>query len=307
MAGSSMPAARSVRSFPSSVASKDKGTGNFRPPNPQTTLAKRLLFPRLPPSAELPPLFSSPSLPSELHAELYDFIALALRAYINPWWTKITRYDKEFLVQINCVVTEVVRSLEARISPTDLSPLILRDIPTLITQHYDDYRLAALKLNTSYSIGGAASFSQLFHQFQPHMAITAQGQINEDYVRQCVDFVLKACLPREDYAPDTERYIIREIMLRVVLGIIPRLSQPWFIHKLALDIMGSSESESLKVGSLTRSLHPANRIVASRTGQKAVFLRDSHFHSFRNSSRLWLLLDPHSRIQASFANHQTRQ
>lgn len=237
------PAAHSVRSFQSSIASKDKGIPGIRSQiTPGTTLAKRLLFPQLGPDAEVPPLFSSPNLPPELNAEIYDFIALALRAFVNPWWTKISRYDKEFLVQINRVLTQVVRSLEARLSKTDLSPLIFRDLPTLITQHYEDYRLASSKLNTSYSVGGATSPPQLFHQFQPHVAVSADGSINEDYLRQLVDFILKACLPPEDYDPDTERYIIREVILKVLTGVIPRISQPWFIHKLALDLLGPSES-----------------------------------------------------------------
>ena len=237
------PTAHSVRSFQSSVASKDKGISSIRSHiAPGTTLAKRLLFPHLRPNAEVPPLFSSPNLPPELNAEIYDFIALALRAFVNPWWTKISRYDKEFLVQINQVVTQVVRSLETRLSKTDLNPLVFRDLPTLVTQHYEDYRLATSKLNTTYSIGGAASLPQLFHQFQPHMAVSADGSVNEDYLRQLVDFILKACLPPEDYDPDAERYIIREVILKVLIGIIPRLSQPWFIHKLALDLLGPSES-----------------------------------------------------------------
>ena len=237
------PTAHSVRSFQSSVASKDKGAPSVRSQIvPGTTLAKRLLFPQLGPSAEVPPLLNSPNLPSELNAEIYDFIALALRAFVNPWWTKISRYDKEFLVQINQVLTQVVRSLETRLSNTDLSPLVFRDFPTLIAQHYEDYRLASSKLNTSYSIGGAASLPQLFHQFQPHMAISVDGSINEDYLRQSVDFILKACLPPEDYDPDAERYIIREVVFKVLIGVIPRMSQPWFIQKLALDLLGPSEA-----------------------------------------------------------------
>jgi PXA domain len=235
---------RSVRSFPPSIASLEKDTGNAKSVNSSTTLARRLLFPQLPQGADLPPLLLSDSFPAELHAELYDFFALALRAFINPWWTKITRYDKEFLIQVNSILIDVVRSLESRLSSKDISPLIFRDIPSLISQHYDDYRTAALKLNTSYSVGGGASLPQLFHQFQPHMAITAYGQINEDYVRQYIDFILKACLPPEDFNPDTERYMIREIIVKIVLDVIPRLSQPWFIHKLALDILGSSGDKS---------------------------------------------------------------
>lgn len=255
------PTAHSVRSFQSSVASKDRGISSIRSQiTPGTTLAKRLLFPHLGPDAEVPPLLTSLNLPPELNAEIYDFIALALRAFVNPWWTKISRYDKEFLVQINQVVTQVVRSLETRLSKTDLSPLVFRDLPILITQHYEDYRLASSKLNTSYSTGGAVSLPQLFHQFQPHMAVSADGSINEDYLRQSVDFVLKACLPPEDYDPDAERYIIREVILKVLIGAIPRISQPWFIHKLALDLLGPSEatvpSEKVDVFGIVAIVNP---------------------------------------------------
>ena len=237
------PTAHSVRSFQSSIASKDNGISGTRSQiAPGTTLAKRLLFPHLSPDAEVPPLLSSPNLPPELNAEIYDFVALALRAFVNPWWTKISRYDKEFLVQISQIATQVIRSLEARLSNTDLNPLIFRDLPTLVTQHYEDYRLASSKLNTSYSIGGAASLPQLFHQFQPHMAVSADGSIDEDYLRQSVDFILKACLPQEDHDPDAERFMTREVILKVLIGAIPRISQPWFIQKLALHLLGPSES-----------------------------------------------------------------
>ena len=254
------PTARSVRSFQSSLVSKDNGISGTRSQIiPGTTLAKRLLFPHLSPDAEVPPLLSSPNLPPELNAEIYDFVALALRAFVNPWWTKISRYDKEFLVQINQVATQVIRSLETRLSNTDLSPLIFRDLPTIITQHYEDYRLASSKLNTSYPIGGAASLPQLFHQFQPHMAVSADGSINEDYLRQSVDFILKASLPPDDYDPDAERYITREVILKVLIGVIPRISQPWFIHKLALDLLGPSETtasvEKASIFSVTQILN----------------------------------------------------
>ena len=245
------PTAHSLRSFQSSIASKDKGISSIRSHiAPGTTLAKRLLFPYLAPDADLPPLLHSPNLPPELNAEIYDFVALSLRAFVAPWWTGISRFDKEFHVQINQVLTRVIRSLETRLLTTDLSPLVFRDLPILVTQHYQDYRLASYKLNTSYSIGGAASLPSLFHQFQPHMAVSDDGLINEDYLRQSVDFILKACLPPEDYDPDVERYIIREVILKVLKDAIPRISQPWFIHKLALDLLGPSEptAPAQKVG-----------------------------------------------------------
>ncbi|KAI0768480.1 PXA domain-containing protein [Trametes elegans] len=232
---------RSIQSVASSSQDKSVLTPRLSPAKP-VTLPNRLLFPTLPADADLPPLLVSPAATPELNAELYEFIALALRAYVNPWWTKITRYDKEFLPEITRILTSVLRALEARVAATDFSPLVYRDLPTLLNQHWTDYRNAQSKLHTSYATGGAATLPQLFHQMQPHMAVSAEGVIDIVYVRQAVDHILKACLPPEDYEPETERYIVREVILKVlVASVLPRITQPWFIHKTILDLMGSEK------------------------------------------------------------------
>lgn len=235
--------ARSVQSFTSSQAEKQQQA----PPKPAKppSLARRLLFPHLHPDADLPPLLVSPAATPELNDELYNFIAIALRAYVHPWWTKITRYDKEFLPDITRVLTVVIRSLEARIIRTDLSPLILRDLPSLISQHYQDYRNAQAKLHTSYASGGAANLAQLFHQAQPHMAVSADGTVDDAYIRQAFDEVLRLCLPAEDYEADPERYIVREILVKVVVGgVLPRVTQPWFIHQQILGLLGAEQGKT---------------------------------------------------------------
>lgn len=196
------------------------------PPQP---IAKRLLFPN---HSTIPPLLlSSP----HLDHELYDFIALALRAFVVPWWSKISRYDKEFLPQITHVLTTVIRVLEARLLAADIPLLLLHHVPIIITQHYRDYRNATAKLSTSYASAGAASLSQLFHQLQPHMAVSSDGRIDTEYLRQVVDRILNHCLPHEDYQPDAERFIIREVIVKLVLNdVIPKISQPWFIEQSIL-------------------------------------------------------------------------
>lgn len=230
---------RSFQSFTSSIPDKQPPPAKVTKP---LSLAKRLLFPQLSPDADLPPLLLSPSATPELNEELYNFIAIALRAYIHPWWTRITRYDKEFLPAVTLVLTTVIRSLEARIIQTDLSPLMLRDVPALLSQHVADYHSVQAKLNTSYASGGSASLSQLFHQMQPHMAITAEGKVEEAYIRQAIDDILKACLPEEDFDADPERYIVREVIVKVfVTGVIPRITQPWFIHQSLLTLLGSDD------------------------------------------------------------------
>lgn len=201
------------------------------------SLAKRLLFPTHP-SNDLPLLLKSPTAPPELTAELYDFIAIALRAFVNPWWTKISRYDKDFLPEITRIVSQVVRNIEQRALAVDLDTLVFQDLPALVSQHYRDYRNASSKLSSSYATGGALSISQLFHQLQPHAALSSDGSVDKDYFRQVVDHLLKTCLPKEDYAPEAERLIVREVIVKVVLGdILPRITQPWFINKILLDIL----------------------------------------------------------------------
>lgn len=237
------PPARSIQS----IASSEK-----QPPPPAkvvkpTSLARRLLFPQLSPEADLPPLLVSPSITPEINNELYNFIAIALRAYVHPWWTKITRYDKEFLPGITRVLTHVIQVLETRLARTDLSPLILRDLPIILTNHFTDYRNAQAKVHTSYASGAAATLPQLFHQIQPHMAVAADGTVDEAYVRQAFDDVLKACVPSEDYEPETERYIVREILVKVVLGgIIPKLTQPWFIQQSVLNLLGPVKEDRIQ-------------------------------------------------------------
>jgi len=209
------------------------------------SLAKRLLFPSS--NDNSLPLLLVSQVSAELNTELYDFIALALRAFVNPWWSKITRYDKQFLPEITRILTHVFRVLEHRALTADLPPLVFRDVPTIVAVHYRDYRNAASKVSTSYASGGAMALPQLFHQLQPHMAISPDGIIDPEYVRQILDLVLKVCLPTEDYAPETERLIVREIILKILLNdVIPKITEPWFIQKMILDQIG--DQPVIKVG-----------------------------------------------------------
>jgi len=202
---------------------------------PRQPISKRLLFPH---DDVLPPLLLSPAATPDLNAELYDFIALALRAFVVPWWSKISRYDKEFLPHINRVLTTVIRVLEARLLAADLPLLLFHHVPTIFTQHYRDYRNVTAKLSTSYASGRAASLPQLFHQLQPHIAVSSDGRIDTEYFRQLLDLILKVCLSEEDYQPDAERFIIREVIIKLVVNdVVPKVTQPWFIERTILDLL----------------------------------------------------------------------
>lgn len=226
---------------PSSTATTHTGTSKT-----PVSLAKRLLFPYSPPGSELPSLLVNED--PQLNAQLYDFLVLTLRGFVLPWWSKLSKHDKEFLPEITRVVAVLLRSIEARLALVDLPNLIFRVIPFIVTQHYSDYRNARSKLGSSYATGGTSTQPQFFHQLQPHMAVSADGQWNETYMRQIVDHIMKATLPPQDWEAEAERTILREIIVKVVFGsAFNKLSQPWFIHKVFIDLLDLLSVSLIKV------------------------------------------------------------
>jgi hypothetical protein len=80
--------------------------------------------------------------------------------------------------------------------------------------------------------------------------VSVDGKADEVYVRAAVDIVLKACLSPEDWDAEAERYIIREIIVKTVcIDLVPRITQPWFLHSTLLDLLGPPD-EPLKVSTL---------------------------------------------------------
>jgi hypothetical protein len=255
VAAQAMARTGSVKSAPSvrSITT----TAPASKPSQAVSLPRRLLFPNIPPHMPLPRILADPNAPLTLDDVLYEFIALALRAFVQPWWTKLTRYDRSFLPHTSQILVRVIRVLEARLQAADLTGLLCCEIPALVQQHYMDYRGAQEKCSTAYAAGGAASLPQLFHRSQFHMAVSADGTIEEEYFRQAVDHILQACLPPEDYEPETERFIVREIIVMVVArSVIPKVTQPWFIHQSILNLL---EQDGTKVRILsTRFIDDSN-------------------------------------------------
>lgn len=214
--------------------------------NKQANLTRRLLFPHLPQDEPLPPLLASNGY-SSLDGELYDIIALSLRAFVLPWWSKISKHDKDFCTHISRVITHVLRELQLRLSNTDFLVFLLHGIPSILNQHYIDYRMASSKTSTSYASGAAFTFTQTFHALQAHMAITPDGEVDESYLRLSVEHLLDICLPIEDRSSESERAIIREIIVNMLKeNLFGRISQPWFWMKLLLNELGHPRSDAVE-------------------------------------------------------------
>lgn len=78
----------------------------------------------------LPPLTSS----NDIDLELYAFIAIIIKDFVNPWYTKITP-DHVFTDEVVQVIAHCTRQLEQRLRHIDTEALLLDDLPQLLNSH----------------------------------------------------------------------------------------------------------------------------------------------------------------------------
>ncbi|SJX62061.1 uncharacterized protein SRS1_10701 [Sporisorium reilianum f. sp. reilianum] len=88
--------------------------------------------------------------------------------------------------------------------------------------------------------------AQHFYAASPHPGLDAttgslDGKIDLAYLRIAVLNLLSSLLSADEYAPDTERFIVRDVLVTVLRGALARSFRPWFfvqsIHKV-LDAAG---------------------------------------------------------------------
>ncbi|KZO99572.1 hypothetical protein CALVIDRAFT_560918 [Calocera viscosa TUFC12733] len=219
-------------------------------PVPISTLPlyRRLLFPSLPQTTQPPPIFNHGS--PELSIATYELLAVILRSHVSPWYTRLTR-DKTFIPEVTSAIAHGLREVERRTLAADLPLLVYTTLPALLAQHYTDYRAAQLR----HALSPSTSVAECFHALQPHIALTPESTVvNPEYLRQAVEFVLKACMSKEDWEAETDRTIVREVLVGPVLGgVLPRLAQPWFLFAMMLGVLGRGKGSKASAKSMSKA------------------------------------------------------
>jgi hypothetical protein len=78
----------------------------------------------------LPPLTSS----NEVDFQLYAFIAIIVREFVQTWYAKITP-DQAFVEEVVKIIAHCTRALEQRLRMVDVEALLLDEIPELLDAH----------------------------------------------------------------------------------------------------------------------------------------------------------------------------
>jgi hypothetical protein len=82
------------------------------------------------PEELLPPLTSS----NEVDRQLYALISVIIKEFVFSWYSKITS-DQILVNEVVQVIAHCTRAVEQRLRDTDVSQLILDEIPALVEAH----------------------------------------------------------------------------------------------------------------------------------------------------------------------------
>jgi hypothetical protein len=181
----------------------------------------------------------------KLICRVYHLIALALRAYVLSWYTRISPRDRALLPSINnTIITPLLQPILTSIydDSTPLLDLVLLDLPTIINLHIKTYREAVHNTALGYGPLGDAYRARL-----PLASVVKVGdkwELSSLYYTSLADGLLKNGLSVEEYGSTVERLMARELVGRMVLGGVgKRLSEDWFWYSFLLKLLGEPEEK----------------------------------------------------------------
>ncbi|KAF4466835.1 hypothetical protein FALBO_6285 [Fusarium albosuccineum] len=185
----------------------------------------------------LPPLTSR----NDVDLQLYAFLAIILREFVQSWYSKITT-DEHFVAEILHIIAHCSRALEQRFRKVDLESLILDEIPDLLDKHITAYRTAHNAISRPpVEVDPREAYHALCPL--PHLAPvprsddpdTASDQKeNEALYRQLlVQGVLAVLLPTEDLENPCLTALVEQIFSELIIGnvIVNKASQPWLLYE----------------------------------------------------------------------------
>jgi hypothetical protein len=199
----------------------------------------------------------------------------------QSWFIRISPHDRTFIPHVSSLIVTFITPIIARMDEPQLLPLLLLHFPAILAHHVKLFRIAEAHVGTSLvpQEHNQHDLGHIYHSLAPIIACTAPApnntiptvdissplpdshassasstsppahqvtppsyEISPVYLQQLVTALMKLYLPPEDFASDTERIVVREIVSNVVLGaIFKRISHGWFWWKVALALLGEPE------------------------------------------------------------------
>ncbi|KAF7592571.1 hypothetical protein BBP40_012731 [Aspergillus hancockii] len=206
------------------------------------------------PEELLPPLTSS----NEVDHQLYALLSVIIKEFVFSWYSKITS-DQILVNEVIQVIAHCTRAVEQRLRDTDVSQLILDEIPALVEAHIISYRLAREQSQLS---GLSPSIREIYHALNPHPSlspvpysldtetVTQQAENEASYRQLLVHGLLAVLLPTDDLENACLRSLVGDILADLIIGnqVSGRMCEGWFLWESVtklLDVVGSRPSHEV--------------------------------------------------------------
>ncbi|KAL9066987.1 MAG: hypothetical protein Q9157_006960 [Trypethelium eluteriae] len=212
----------------------------------------------------LPPLTSS----NETDLQLYAFIAIIIKEFVQSWYGKITP-DHAFVDEVIQIIAHCTRALEQRLRKIDLEALMLDEIPELVDAHIAAYRLAHRPLHPPPL---ALDPCELYHQLHPHPALSpppiiddpttiVEQRENEEQWRQLLaQGALAVILPTDDLENSCLRSLVTEVLSEMILGngVGGKLCEDWFIWEAITKTIELMQFRTTSVSKVELEVKPSS-------------------------------------------------
>ncbi|KAM3536738.1 hypothetical protein MY4038_000193 [Beauveria bassiana] len=236
-----------------------------------------------------------PSLTSrnDVDLQLYAFLAIIIREFVQAWYNKITP-DETFIAEALQVIAHCSRALEQRFRTLDVESLVLDEIPDLLDRHISACRTSHDPVSQEPV---AVDPRQVYHALCPlpqlspvprkgdQRSIEEQKENESAYRQLLVQAVLAILLPTEDLENPCLTAIVGQIFSELIVGniIAGKASQPWLLYEsicIAGRVLGEKKTRATQRMVSGRHTPPVNS--KGKTGRikwsaQAIFLTIVHF------------------------------
>ncbi|KAM3564050.1 hypothetical protein MY1884_000948 [Beauveria asiatica] len=236
-----------------------------------------------------------PSLTSrnDVDLQLYAFLAIIIRDFVQAWYNKITP-DETFVAEVLQVIAHCSRALEQRFRTLDVESLVLDEIPDLLDRHIAAYRTSHDPVSQEPV---AVNPRQVYHALCPLPQLSPvpqkgdqssfeEQQENESAYRQLlVQAVLAILLPTEDLENPCLTAIVGQIFSELIVGniVAGKASQPWLLYEsicIAGRVLGEKKTRATQrmvSGRHTAPVKSKGKTERIKWSAQAVFLTIVHF------------------------------
>ncbi|KAF7531205.1 hypothetical protein G7Z17_g13743 [Cylindrodendrum hubeiense] len=211
--------------------------------------------------------------------QLYAFLAIILREFVQSWYSKITT-DENFVAEIIHIIAHCSRALEQRFRKVDLESLLLDEIPDLLDKHITAYRTAHRGIARPPI---DVHPREVYHALcpLPHLApvpcpddplTTSDQRENEALYRQLlVQGVLAILLPTEDLENPCLTALVEQIFSELIIGnvIANKASQPWLLYEgICITARVLQEKKMKQESTIATSTQPSDAKLDGKGGRR---------------------------------------